>query len=122
MQLPSLTLILSCIFGAWVIHSMWSLSLLFSSLKCSEKVCYTSYLAKSPKLQLALFTSVSPQPQSSADVTQIASIKNFNYREPLERFVAVIQFLICGKPHPFGDFFFISFFLCVQRIEYSIAK
>lgn len=84
MQLPSLTLILSCTFGAYIIHSMWSLSLLFSSLKCSEKVCYTSYLAKNPKLQMVLFTSVSPNPQIS-DVTEIATIKNFNYRETLER-------------------------------------
>lgn len=84
MQLPSLTLILSTTFVVYILHSMYALSQLFSNLKCTETPCFSSYLEKSPKLQLMLFTSPNQNPISS-EVTEIASIRNFDYKIELER-------------------------------------
>lgn len=84
MQLPSITLILSTIFVVYIAYSVWTLSQLFTTLKCSTIPCYTSILTTNPKLQLVLFTSVQNNPLSK-DVTKITSIGNFDYRNEFER-------------------------------------
>lgn len=92
MQLPSLTLVLSTGFVCYILHSMWALSQLFSTLSCSETPCYTSFLATNPKLQLALFTSPTKNPIGS-EVTQVASFRDFDYREEISRYVGFMDVL-----------------------------
>lgn len=87
MKRPSLTLILSGIFIAYIGHSMWVLSQLFAAPKCTDKPCYTSFLSTNPKLQLLLFTSVQNNPVSK-EVTKIATINNFKYRDSFLRLVS----------------------------------
>jgi hypothetical protein len=84
MYFPSLTLIFSGIFIAFIANSIYTLSLLFVAPKCTDSPCFTSYLAQNPKLQLVLFTSVQPNPIST-EVTKILTISNFDYRSPYQR-------------------------------------
>lgn len=84
MQLPSLTLILSTTFVLYILHSMWALSQLFTTLKCTQTPCFTSYLATEQKLQLILFTSTTKNPISS-EVTEIAVLNKFNVDKELNR-------------------------------------
>lgn len=87
MKRPSLTLILSGIFIAYIGHSMWVLSQLFAAPKCTDIPCFTSFLSTNPKLQLLLFTSVQNNPVSK-EVTKIATINNFKYRDSFLRLVS----------------------------------
>lgn len=81
----SWTLVISGVFIAYISYSMYTFSLLFRTLSCSdEMICYSSFLNKNPKMQLALFTSHSVSPISS-EVNKLANIRNFDYREPYNR-------------------------------------
>lgn len=84
MSLPSITFILGAIFMVYVSYSVYTLSQLFSTLQCTSKPCYTTILAKLPKLQLNLFVSPLNNPLTK-DVTKIGSIDNFDYYKKLKR-------------------------------------
>lgn len=84
--MPSITLIVSCIFLVYIAHSMYILSTLFLTLKCSDEPCFTSFLSAKPQLQLVLFTSTQSNP-TKVEVTNIATISNFTYTEEIERLV-----------------------------------
>lgn len=86
MWFPSLTLILSGIFIAYIGHSMFALSRLFTTLECTDTPCFTSYLETKPKLQLILFTSVTKNPISS-EVSEVAAFHNFDVHSDINRFV-----------------------------------
>ncbi|KAG4072039.1 hypothetical protein HA402_015538 [Bradysia odoriphaga] len=88
MPFPSITLIVSCIFFVYIAHSMYVLSTLFLTLKCSGQPCFTSYLSTTPQMQLILFTSTHSNP-TSIEVTNIATINNFTYTEELERDIEI---------------------------------
>ena len=76
--------ILGGVFLVYMAHSMWLMSTLFTNLKCTGFPCYKSFLTKNPKLQLAIFTSVTNSP-ISADVTKVTTIKDFDYLKAYER-------------------------------------
>lgn len=81
----SWSLVISGVFLGYIGYSMFTFAQLFRKLECSDQTtCYTSFLNKNPKMQLALFTSHLKDPLST-DVTKIANIKNFDYREPYSR-------------------------------------
>lgn len=84
MAFPSITTILGVVFLAYIGHSMWMMAQLFTTLKCSDVPCYTSFLTNKPRMQLALFTSTSANPISS-EVTKLETIKNFNYWQNFEK-------------------------------------
>ncbi|KAI8122685.1 hypothetical protein FF38_14514 [Lucilia cuprina] len=84
MGFPSITTILGVAFLGYIGHSMWMMAQLFTTLKCSDIPCYTSFLTNKPRMQLALFTSTSANP-ISAEVTKLESLKNFNYWEHYEK-------------------------------------
>lgn len=86
MWFPSLTLILSGIFIAYIGHSIFSLSRLFTTLECSETPCFTSYLQTEPKLQMLLFTSVTKNPISS-EVSAVATLSHFDVHAEINRLV-----------------------------------
>lgn len=103
MPFPSITMIVSCIFFVYIAHSMYVLSTLFLTLKCSGQPCFTSYLSTTPQLQLVLFTSTQSNP-TNIEVTNIATINNFTYTEELERYVmswnvspvrSLLWFVVC---------------------------
>lgn len=82
--MPSITVVLSTIFTVYVAYSIWTLSQLFTTLQCTSEPCYRTILTTNPKLQMNLFTSVINNPLTK-DVTKVAVIKNFNYREMVEK-------------------------------------
>uniref|UniRef100_A0A336M480 Lipid scramblase CLPTM1L n=1 Tax=Culicoides sonorensis TaxID=179676 RepID=A0A336M480_CULSO len=88
MQIPSLSMVLSGVFLAYMAHSIYTLAQLFKSPTCSSTPCYTSFLANNPKLQLLLFTSTTNNPIAS-EVTNVLTVKNFNYMEPFQRNVDI---------------------------------
>lgn len=80
MAFPSITTILGVAFLGYIGHSMWMMAQLFTTLKCSDVPCYTSFLTNKPRMQLALFTSPNANP-ISVEVAKLDTIKNFNYAE-----------------------------------------
>lgn len=84
MPLPSITVILGTIFMVYVAYSVFTLTQLFTTLKCSSQPCYKSIFVKNPKLQLNLFVSTVNNPLSK-DVTKIGVINNFDYHNELKR-------------------------------------
>lgn len=85
MQLPSMTFVLSTVFIAYILHSMWALSQLFSTFSCTGTPCFTSYLANEHKLQLLLFTSTTKTPASGSDVVEVATFRDFDYEADISR-------------------------------------
>lgn len=86
MYLPSITVIIGAIFMGYVSYSVYTLSQLFSSLQCTSTPCYTTILARLPKLQLNLFVSTINNPLTK-DVTKIGAIEDFDYYKELTRYV-----------------------------------
>lgn len=84
MQMPSITVVLSTVFTVYVLYSIFTLSQLFMTLKCTSAPCYRTLLVTNPKLQLNLFTSVVNNPLTK-DVTKVATINNFQYRKNVEK-------------------------------------
>lgn len=86
MYYPSITTILGVAFMAYIAHSMWVMAQLFTTLHCSGQPCYSSFLSDNPRMQLALFTSTTPNPITN-EVSKIFSTKRFDYRNSyLEEF------------------------------------
>ncbi|GAB0098929.1 Cleft lip and palate transmembrane protein 1-like protein [Sergentomyia squamirostris] len=86
LRIPSLTTILGVVFMCYILHSIWLMSQIFTAPVCTQKPCFTSFLAKeklSP-LQMALFTSTTKNPISS-EVTEVATVKPFEFRESFTR-------------------------------------
>ncbi|XP_065364074.1 lipid scramblase CLPTM1L [Calliphora vicina] len=84
MAFPSITTILGVAFLGYIGHSMWMMAQLFTTLKCSDIPCYTSFLTNKPRMQLALFTSTGANPIYT-EVTKLESLKDFNYWEHYEK-------------------------------------
>lgn len=84
MARPSVTLVLSSLFVIYVSYTIWTMSQLFTTLKCSGTPCFTSFLSTKPELQIALFTSENSNPLSN-QVTEVIVFPNFNYNEEFER-------------------------------------
>lgn len=81
MQWPSLSVILSQIFLAYIVYSIYSLSLLFVSPVCEDgKPCLKSYLSERPQLNLYIYSSIKRNP-TSRDIDLVYSAQNFNYNE-----------------------------------------
>lgn len=81
MQWPSLSVILSQIFLAYIVYSIYTLSLLFVSPACEDgKPCLRSYLSERPQLNLHIYSSVKRNP-TSRDIDLVYSRQNFNYNQ-----------------------------------------
>ncbi|XP_017148223.1 cleft lip and palate transmembrane protein 1-like protein [Drosophila miranda] len=83
MAMPSISTILGVVFLAYIAHSIYQMSQLFTTLNCTAQPCYTSFLAEKPRMQLALFTSRTPHPIAS-EVQDIYKAKRFDYSRPFE--------------------------------------
>lgn len=84
MYIPSISVIVGTIFMVYVSYSVYTLSQLFTTLQCTSTPCYTTILAKLPKLQLNLFVSTVNNPLTK-DVTKIGAIDNFDYYKEVTR-------------------------------------
>lgn len=111
MSLPSITVILGAIFMIYVSYSVFTLSQLFTSLQCTSTPCYTTILAKLPKLQLNLFVSPINNPMTK-DVTKIGAITNFDYYKELKRLVRLVILII----KLYLDTFIYLFYTFKQRV------
>lgn len=80
MALPSISTLLGVAFLAYILHSIYQMSQLFTTLQCSGLPCYTSFLAERPRLQLALFSSLSRNPIAS-EVRDLYKAQRFDYYE-----------------------------------------
>ncbi|KAK7874007.1 hypothetical protein R5R35_013418 [Gryllus longicercus] len=91
MQFPSLSIIFSGLFIGYVLHSIWTLGQLFIPPSCQPKDnCIKSYLNNNPKLQLYLYTSVTPHPNRERDAVFIDSIQEFDYTKPTDRELSIV--------------------------------
>lgn len=82
---PTISLVFSGLFIAFILHSIWNLLLIFQAPKCSPgEVCFASYLNRKPELDLLIYMS---DKSRIASYQQILMLKNFNYEEPFERYV-----------------------------------
>lgn len=92
MQWPSFNLILTEIFLAYIIYSIYKLSLLFVASSCEEgRPCFTSYLNEKPRLQLQIYSSVNIYPNDK-QLNFIYSTDDFNYTHPTSLWVYVIHY------------------------------
>uniref|UniRef100_A0A1B6EGB7 Lipid scramblase CLPTM1L n=2 Tax=Clastoptera arizonana TaxID=38151 RepID=A0A1B6EGB7_9HEMI len=79
MPLPSLTAVFSILFLLYVVHSIYTLSLLFVAPKCFPgQTCFQYYLNDKPELQMVAFSSIKIRP-SVGDSNLVEVIKNFDY-------------------------------------------
>ncbi|KZC06952.1 PREDICTED: cleft lip and palate transmembrane protein 1-like protein [Dufourea novaeangliae] len=80
MQWPSLSLIFTQIFLAYIVYTIYSMSLLFVTPSCEDgKPCLKSYLNQKPRLQLQIYSSVEKYPADRQQLDFIYSARDFNY-------------------------------------------
>jgi hypothetical protein len=81
----SFSLVISSIFVVYVGYSMYTFSLIFRKLKCSDETnCFFNFLNRNPKMQLALFSSTQMNPIST-EVQKLVVVRNFDYTEPYSK-------------------------------------
>ncbi|XP_076242656.1 lipid scramblase CLPTM1L [Calliopsis andreniformis] len=79
MRCPSFTLILTYIFLAYIVYSIYDLSLLFVTPACEYySPCLKSYLSQKRHLQLIIYSSVKKYPYEG-EARFVDDIKDFNY-------------------------------------------
>ncbi|XP_036139714.1 cleft lip and palate transmembrane protein 1-like protein isoform X2 [Monomorium pharaonis] len=79
MQWPSLSVVLCEIFLAYIVYSIYILSLLFVSPVCEDgQPCLQSYLTERPRLDLYMYSSVRRNP-TNRDTDLVYSAQSFNY-------------------------------------------
>ncbi|KAM8719656.1 hypothetical protein ACLKA7_005823 [Drosophila subpalustris] len=84
MALPSISTLVGVAFLAYIGHSFYQMSQIFTTLQCSDAPCYQSFLAEQPRMQLALFSSQTRNPIAS-EVQQLYQEKRFDYSRAFER-------------------------------------
>lgn len=83
MYIPSISVVLSTLFLIYIAHNMWVMKELFSQIECTDKPCYSSFLARRPRMQLGLFISTKAMPISS-EVSVLALLQPFDYWLPFD--------------------------------------
>lgn len=84
MALPSISTVVGVAFLAYIMHSIYQMSQLFTTLHCTETPCYESFLAQRPRMQLALFSSQTRSPIAS-EVQDLYKERRFDYTQPFDR-------------------------------------
>ncbi|KAH8265137.1 hypothetical protein KR044_001563 [Drosophila immigrans] len=83
MAMPSISTLVGVAFLAYILHSIYQMSQIFTTLQCSDSPCYTSFLANQPPMQLALFSSLSRNPIAS-EVQTLHQEQRFDYTQPFD--------------------------------------
>ena len=87
---PSFTVVVSGIFIAYMLHSLWSLMQFFIPPKCEgTNKCVASFLEKNPQLNLILLTSTKRAPYSLSDYNHLHTWEKLNYLETSEKAINV---------------------------------
>lgn len=86
MRIPSLTLVLSTSFLAYIVYSVWSLSRLFVIPSCQQnESCLYYYLQQKPALQMVSFISSNSRVTHTSNVQLVEVVKDFDYNSKFER-------------------------------------
>uniref|UniRef100_A0A182M4B2 Lipid scramblase CLPTM1L n=1 Tax=Anopheles culicifacies TaxID=139723 RepID=A0A182M4B2_9DIPT len=85
MKLMSLSSICGIVFLCYILHSTYTLYMLFRAPQCTDTPCYQSQLTKGKFLQLSLYTSASANPSSAAKVAKLGTINPFDPFIELEK-------------------------------------
>ncbi|KAH8387829.1 hypothetical protein KR093_009721 [Drosophila rubida] len=83
MAMPSISTLVGVAFLAYIMHSIYQMSQIFTTLQCSDTPCYTSFLADQPPMQLALFSSLTRNPIAS-EVQALHKQQRFDYTQPFD--------------------------------------
>lgn len=90
MRRPSITLILSGLFIAYMAHSLWTISGLFFPTPCPPNGrCIKPFIARHPDLELQVYRSLKPKVSSTKYLTSVLSYQNFSIHEEFEQVVNV---------------------------------
>lgn len=80
---PSVTFILSGLFFAFILHSIWSLIGIFRAPSCvKDEACFRSYLNTNPNLELLVYVSDNSR---SGNSQLLYNVDNFDYRSTWEK-------------------------------------
>uniref|UniRef100_A0A182R504 Lipid scramblase CLPTM1L n=1 Tax=Anopheles funestus TaxID=62324 RepID=A0A182R504_ANOFN len=85
MKLMSLSSICGIVFLCYILHSTYTLYMLFRAPQCTDTPCYQSQLTKGKFLQLSLYTSAFANPTSAAKVAKLGTINPFDPFIELEK-------------------------------------
>jgi len=75
----SLSLVLSGLFMAFILHAIYNIVDMFIPPKCNDKFCMKSYLSTRPKLQLLVGVSPKSSIHSWKEFTIVHKWKPFDY-------------------------------------------
>ncbi|XP_053658256.1 lipid scramblase CLPTM1L [Anopheles marshallii] len=78
MKLMSLSSVCGIVFLCYILHSTYTLYMLFRAPQCTDTPCYRSQLTKGKFLQLSLYTSALANPSSAAKVAKLGTINPFD--------------------------------------------
>ncbi|XP_058129844.1 lipid scramblase CLPTM1L [Anopheles ziemanni] len=85
MKLLSFTSLFGLVFLCYVLHSTYTLYILFRAPQCTDTPCYRSQLTKGKFLQLSLYTSPLGNPPNGAKVTKLGTVNPFDPFLDLDR-------------------------------------
>ncbi|XP_052889340.1 lipid scramblase CLPTM1L [Anopheles moucheti] len=85
MKLMSLSSVCGIVFLCYILHSTYTLYMLFRAPQCTDTPCYRSQLTKGKFLQLSLYTSALANPSSAAKVAKLGTINPFDPFIELEK-------------------------------------
>ncbi|XP_050069409.1 lipid scramblase CLPTM1L [Anopheles maculipalpis] len=85
MKLMSLSSICGIVFLCYILHSTYTLYMLFRAPQCTDTPCYQSQLTKGKFLQLSLYTSPLANPTSGNKVTKLGTVNPFDPFIELEK-------------------------------------
>lgn len=110
MPMPSFSVICSIVFICFIFHSIYSISLLFSSPPCrDDEPCLSSFLSGRPKMDLHLFMSIMAKPTYQRDTEHVHSLTPFDYQQTQEMFVYFLQLFFFLIFQRFLSNFFVFF-------------
>uniref|UniRef100_A0A8W7PMT1 Lipid scramblase CLPTM1L n=1 Tax=Anopheles coluzzii TaxID=1518534 RepID=A0A8W7PMT1_ANOCL len=85
MKLMSISSVCGIIFLCYILHSTYTLYMLFRAPECTDTPCYRSQLTKGKFLQLSLYTSPLANPPNAAKVAKLGTINPFDPFIELDR-------------------------------------
>ncbi|XP_035896577.1 cleft lip and palate transmembrane protein 1-like protein [Anopheles stephensi] len=85
MKLMSLSSICGIVFLCYILHSTYTLYMLFRAPQCTDTPCYQSQLTKGKFLQLSLYTSPLANPTNGNKVTKLGTVNPFDPFIELEK-------------------------------------
>uniref|UniRef100_A0A182JZM6 Lipid scramblase CLPTM1L n=1 Tax=Anopheles christyi TaxID=43041 RepID=A0A182JZM6_9DIPT len=85
MKLMSISSACGIVFLCYILHSTYTLYMLFRAPQCTDTPCYRSQLTKGKFLQLSLYTSPFANPPNAAKVAKLATVNPFDPFIELDR-------------------------------------